>query len=112
MIRNLELLDYEAAKRLVYQVHALHYKNRPDIYEEGNPLPWEYYADIINDKDALNIAYEEDNQIIGLLMATKKISNSIPTIKKRTTYFIEDIVVDDHYQKKGHREKTLQLSIR
>ncbi len=105
MIRNLELLDYEDAKRLMYQVYALHYDNRPDIYEEGNPLPVEYFSDIINDKNALKIAYEENNRIIGILIATKKNSNNIPTIKKRITYFIEDIVVDNNYQKRGIGKK-------
>ena len=34
-------------------------------------------------------------------MATKKQSNFIPIIKERTTYFIEDIVVDNKHRRKG-----------
>lgn len=105
MIRNLELTDYEEAKQLVYQVHTLHYTNRPDIYMDGNPLPIEYFERIINDKNTVSIAYEKDKHIVGLLIATKKNNNSIPIIKKRTIYFIEDIVVDINHRKKGIGKK-------
>lgn len=101
MIRNLELTDYEEAKQLVYQVHTLHYNSRPDIYIEGNPLPIEYFKIMINDKNTLNIAYEEEKHIVGLLMATKNNSSQIPIAKERTTYFIEDIIVDGNHRKKG-----------
>ena len=43
MIRALELKDYESVKRLVYQVHQLHLKNRSYIYIDGNLLPMEYF---------------------------------------------------------------------
>ena len=69
MIRVLELKDYESAKKLVYQVHQLHLKNRPDIYIDGNPLPIEYFEKIINDKNSLNYVYEEDGEIVGILTA-------------------------------------------
>jgi ribosomal protein S18 acetylase RimI-like enzyme len=105
MIRLLELKDYEKAKKLVYQVHSLHYNNRPDIYLDGNPLPMEYFEVSINDVNSLNYVYEEDGDIIGLLMATKKSNNSITIAKKRITYFIEDIVVDNNYRRKGIGKK-------
>lgn len=105
MIRNLELADYEEAKELVYQVHRLHYNNRPDIYKDGNPLPIEYFEDIVNNENSINIAYEENNHVVGLLMATKKINSPIPIIKERKTYFIEDIVVDSKFRRKGIGKK-------
>lgn len=39
MIRKIVEEDYEELRKLVYQVHELHYSNRPDIYIDGNPLP-------------------------------------------------------------------------
>ena len=95
MIRNLDLKDYEEAKRLIYQVHKIHCNNRPDIYVDGNPLPVKYFENSINDKNAINYVYEEENRIVGLLMATKKSNNAIPITKNRRTYFIEDIVIDN-----------------
>lgn len=105
MIRKIVESDYEELKKLVYQVHEIHYSNRPDIYVDGNPLPLEYFNEIINDNAAFNYIYEEDNKICGLLMATKRTNRSIPISKQRTTYFIEDIVVDKSCRRKGIGKK-------
>lgn len=101
MIRKIEKRDYEKIIKLVYQVHELHCKNRPDIYNDENPLPKEDFENIINDKSTLNFLYEEDENVLGILMATKKQSNSIRIIKERNIYFIEDIVVDNNHRRKG-----------
>ena len=71
LIRKIENKDYEELVKLVYQVHKLHYEHRPDIYIDGNPLPKEYFEEMLNDKNALNIVYEENGKIMGLLMAEK-----------------------------------------
>lgn len=101
MIRKIEKRDYEKIIKLVYQVHELHYKNRPDIYNDETPLSKEDFESIINDENALNFLYEEDENVLGILMATKKRSNSISIIKERNIYFIEDIVVDNKHRRKG-----------
>lgn len=49
MIRKINDNDYENIKKLVYQVHTLHYTKRPDIYVDGNPLPLEYFTKMLND---------------------------------------------------------------
>lgn len=105
MIRKIVEEDYEELRKLVYQVHELHYSNRPDIYIDGNPLPLEYFNGILNDTTAFNYVYVEDNKILGLLMATKKNNRAIPISKKRTIYFIEDIVVDKNSRRKGIGKK-------
>lgn len=105
MIRKIVEEDYEELRKLVYQVHELHYSNRPDIYIDGNPLPLEYFNGILNDTTALNYVYVEDNKILGLLMATKKNNRAILISKKRTIYFIEDIVVDKNSRRKGIGKK-------
>jgi hypothetical protein len=87
MIRLLELKDYEKAKKLVYQVHSLHYNNRPDIYLDGNPLPMEFFEVPINDVNSLNYVYEEDGDIIGLLMATKKVITQYLLLKRKNNVF-------------------------
>lgn len=105
MIRILELKDYESVKKLVYQVHELHLKNRPDIYIDGNPLPIEYFEKIINDKNSLNYVYEEDGEIVGILTASKQTSRPLQIAKSRIVYFIDDIVVDSNHRKKGIGKK-------
>ena len=101
MIRKVEDKDYEDLVKLVYQGHELHYEHRPDIYVDGNPLPKEYFDNMLNDENALNIVFEENGKIMGLLMAEKKHNNAIPIAKERITYFIDDIVVDSNYRRKG-----------
>lgn len=105
MIRKIIASDYNEINKLVYQVHELHYSNRPDIYVDGNPLPIEYFNEILNDDTSFNYVYEEDNKICGLLIATKHTNRSIPISKQRTTYFIEDIVVDKSFRRKGIGKK-------
>ena len=105
MIRKIAEKDYEELKKLVYQVHELHCSNRPDIYNDGNRLPLEYFNELLNDTNAFNYVYVEDDKIYGLLMATKKNNRAIPIVKQRTTYFIEVIVVDKNSRRKGIGKK-------
>lgn len=105
MIRKMVEKDYEELNNLVQQVHELHYLNRPDIYINEDPLPLEYFNEMLNDDTAFNYVYEEDNKICGLLMATKKSNHVLPILKQRTTYFIEDIVVDKNSRRKGIGKK-------
>lgn len=105
MIRKIVEKDYEELKKLVYQVHELHCSNRPDIYKDGDPLPLEYFNEILNDDTAFNYVYVIDDRIYGLIMATKKSNRAIPISNQKTTYFIEDIVVDKNYRRKGIGKK-------
>lgn len=105
MIRKMMANDYEQLTELVYQVHELHYKNRPDIYVDGNSLPLEYFNNMLNDETAFNYVYEENGKILGLIMATKNNNRALPIIKQREIYFIEDIVVDKNYRRKGIGKK-------
>lgn len=105
MIRKMELKDYDQAKNLVYQVHSLHFNNRPDIYFDGNPLPIKFFENSLNDENSLNYVYEEEDKVVGLIMISKKNNSSVPIIKSRSTYFIEDIVVDGKYRRKGIGKK-------
>lgn len=105
MIREARKKDYEEIKQLVDQIHDLHLKNRPDIYQEGNPMPRGVFDKYLNDNNALNYVYILNDKIVGLLMATKKEVGTIPIMKKRTICFIEDIVVDKNYRKQGIGKK-------
>lgn len=104
-IRKMTLEDYDQAKDLVYQVHELHYKNRPDIYNDGNPLPFAYFETQVKKEDGFNYVYEENQKICGLIIASKNTTRNIPISKKRTIYFIEDIVVDKKSRRKGIGKK-------
>ncbi len=101
MIRRIKENDYSLLKELVSQVHELHCTNRPDIYLDGNPLPKEYFENILRNENNINLVYEENNIIKGLLLAEKKENNKIPIAKDRKIYFISDIVVDKEYRRQG-----------
>lgn len=104
MIRELVLDDYEEVVKLVYQVHELHLSNRPDIYNDANPCPLGYFENIIN-SESIKYAYVEDNKIIGVVLGKKEVTNSIPILKPRIVYYIDDIVVDKNFRHKGIGKK-------
>lgn len=101
MIRKLSEKDYKEVKELVYQVHKLHYLNRADIYTDENPLSLEYFTKIVNDPATIAYVYVNGCKIYGLLIATKKSNRLVPNFRNRTIYFIEDIVVDRNYRRRG-----------
>ena len=105
MIREMNLNDYEDVRILVKQIHELHLSNRPDIYNDGESFPKEYFEKVLSDANNLNYVYIENKKIVGVLNATLQHTNSLPIIKPRTYYFIENIVVDKNHRRKGIAKK-------
>ena len=105
MIREMNLNDYEDVRILVKQIHELHLSNRPDIYNDGESFPKEYFEKVLNDANNLNYVYIENKKIVGVLNATLQHTNPLPIIKPRTYYFIENIVVDKNHRRKGIAKK-------
>ena len=83
----------------------MHCTNRPDIYLDGNPLPKEYFENILKNENNINLVYEENNIIKGLLLAEKKENNKISIARERKIYFINDIVIDKKYRRQGIGKK-------
>lgn len=111
MIRKVEGKDYNSVKKLVLQVHKLHVENRPDIYLDNEPMPLEYFNEIITDDNLNMFVYEEDERILGLLEMSIKNNKANPIAQKRKTIFIEDIVVDVDNRKKGIGKKLYQYAV-
>ena len=105
MIREMNLNDYEDVRILVKQIHELHLSNRPDIYNDGESFPKEYFQKVLNDANNLNYVYVENKKIVGALNASLQHTNPLPIIKPRTYYFIENIVVDKNHRRKGIAKK-------
>ena len=105
MIREMNLNDYEDVRILVKQIHELHLSNRPDIYNDGESFPKEYFEKVLSDANNLNYVYVESKKIVGVLNATLQHTNPLPIIKPRTYYFIENIVVDKNHRRKGIAKK-------
>ena len=105
MIREMNLNDYEDVRTLVKQIHELHLSNRPDIYNDGESFPKEYFEKVLSDANNLNYVYIENKKIVGVLNATLQHTNPLPIIKPRTYYFIENLVVDKNHRRKGIAKK-------
>ena len=105
MIREMNLNDYEDVRILVKQIHELHLSNRPDIYNDGESFPKEYFEKVLSDANNLNYVYIENKKIVGVLIAAIQHTNPLPIIKPRTYYFIENIVVDKNHRRKGIAKK-------
>lgn len=105
MIREMNLNDYEDVRILVKQIHELHLSNRPDIYNDGESFPKEYFEKVLNDANNLNYVYIENKKIVGALFTILQHTNPLPIIKPRTYYFIENIVVDKNHRRKGIAKK-------
>ena len=105
MIREMNLNDYEDVRILVRQIHELHLSNRPDIYNDGESFPKEYFEKVLSAVNNLNYVYVENKKIVGVLNATLQHTNPLPIIKPRTYYFIENIVVDKNHRRKGIAKK-------
>lgn len=105
MIREMNLNDYEDVRILVKQIHELHLSNRPDIYNDGESFPKEYFEKVLSDANNLNYVYVENKKIVGVLIAAIQHTNPLPIIKPRTYYFIENIVVDKNHRRKGIAKK-------
>ena len=102
IIRRLKKSDYNDVLELEKQVHKNHYLHRPDIYNDVSELfPKDYFYSIIQNKNSIAIGIECANKIVAVLLAEIKETSDISIIKKRRFCYIEDIVVDKNYRRKG-----------
>ncbi|MBP3841576.1 MAG: GNAT family N-acetyltransferase [Bacilli bacterium] len=106
IIRNLTKEDYFDVFELEKQVHREHYSKRPDLYNDVSDLfPREYYYSIIDNKNSIMIGIECNNKIVAIIMSEVKETSNISVIKKRKYCYIDDIVVDKSYRRKGYAKR-------
>ena len=67
MIREMLKSGYEGVRKLMKQVHQLHYVNRPDIFLDGDALSKSYFEKLFQD-EYFHYVYVKDDEIVGLLM--------------------------------------------
>lgn len=101
MIRKMNKEDYNEVKELFYETHHLHLKNRPDIYNNSDPLPIEIFNDLLTNYDNLNYVYVLDNKVVGVLNALIKYIPNNSIIKERKICFIESIAVREDNRRQG-----------
>ena len=70
IIRKISEKDYDGVKKLVFQVHALHLENRPDVYNDVDPFDKAYFDFIVKDEKTIALVCEKDTKIIGFCVVT------------------------------------------
>lgn len=101
VIRFIEEQDMIEARKLLLEVHQLHYENRPDIYKDTTEITLEYFSNLCREENTFTMVADEDGEIIGLCMGTLRKSPQTPVVKTRTTVLLDAIAVRQDSRGKG-----------
>ena len=109
IIRELRKEDYLDVFELEKQVHRIHYTNRPDLYNDVSDLfPLDYYMSIIENQSSIAKGIEYNNKIVAIILSEIKETSNISIIKKRKYCYIDDIVVDEKYRRRGYAKRLFE----
>ena len=100
MIRKMLKSDYAGVRKLMKQVHHLHYINRPDICRDGDALSQSYFAKLFQD-EYFHYVYIKEDEIVGLLMMEHHVKPGYEVVNDRNVFYISDLVVDENHRKSG-----------
>lgn len=100
-IRKMQKSDFENLKPLFRQVHNIHSQNRPDVYNDIDPLNRDYFDFLINDDKTLTLVCEAENKLVGFCVATFREPSKNPLLKARNVLFVENMCVEDSHRQKG-----------
>ena len=103
IIRKAEIKDYKEIDLLMQQLHKIHVSGRPDLYIDlEHPYSVEEFENLVENENVICYAAEEDHAVVGFCAATMR--NRSNMVEMRTAY-IDDMVVDSNYQRKGIAKK-------
>lgn len=102
-IREMNIDDYSSVDKLMLQLHAVHVKGRPDLYEDvEHPHSFTEFKEIVNDKNIISLIAEENNTIVGLCITSIKDKSGM-LIQK--TAYMDALVISEKYQRKGYAKE-------
>lgn len=102
-IREMNIDDYSSVDELMLQLHSLHVKGRPDLYEEvEHPYSFTEFKEIVNDKNIISLVAEENDTIAGLCITSIKDKSGM--LSKKTAY-MDALVISEKYQNKGYAKE-------
>ncbi|MCR5422209.1 MAG: GNAT family N-acetyltransferase [Bacilli bacterium] len=105
MIRKANIKDLDAINELLYEVHAIHYKLRPDIFTDGvKKYNDEEIKEIMKDNNRNIFVYEEDNKVLGYVFWIIY-TNTNPSLQSIKTLYIDDFCVLENERGKGIGKK-------
>lgn len=96
-IRKAEERDISRLDDLLYQVHALHSKGRPDIFRSGNKkYTDEELRGILSDESTpVYVATDETDRVIGYAFCVLQSVSGSRSLMDRKTLYIDDLCVDE-----------------
>lgn len=100
-VRKMKVNDFEEVHRLVNQIYMLHLSNRGDIYRNEDPLYREDFINFLNNPKCMCYVAVLNNKIVGEIITTIKEIKEEGIFKHRKILFIEDICVDNQYNRQG-----------
>lgn len=106
IIRKAKIGDFQGIHKLIMQVHKLHVNERNDIYKDVDPMNFEEFrTELSNNNNNIYLLAELENEIIGICFSQIKEILNNKIMKNRKILHIENICVDENYQKKGIGKK-------
>lgn len=105
IIRKAKLNDFQGVHKLIMQVHKLHVSKRNDIYKDIDPMNFEEFKAELSNSNNIYLIAELENEIVGICFSQIKEILNNKIMKDRRLLHIEDICVDENYQKKGIGKK-------
>ena len=105
IIRKAKLNDFSGIHKLIMQLHKLHVSKRNDIYKDIDPMNFEEFKTELTNSNNIYLIAEFENKIVGICFSQIKEILNNKIMKNRKILYIEDICVDENYQKKGIGKK-------
>ena len=105
IIRKAEIEDFNKVHRLIMQVHKLHVKERKDIYRDVDPMSFEEFKNELSNSNNIYLVAQLENNIVGICFSQIKETSNIRIMKDRKIINIEDICIDEKYQRNGIGKK-------
>jgi len=102
-IEQAKLNDYKSFLNVFFEISELHKANVPWKFNQPSSKIFskEHYLETLNNKDAFFIVAKEGEEVIGYILALKRMTSDNPMFKKRTYVSIEDLAVKKKHQNMG-----------
>lgn len=110
MIRNIRKSDYQAVDRLLLQLHKVHVEGRPELFSPlEHFMSEESFNNLIEDEEMITILAEKNFKVVGCCFVSMLSHSGM--VRMRIAY-IDQIVVDEKYRKRGIGKKLFETAER
>lgn len=110
MIRNIRKSDYQAVDRLLLQLHKVHVEGRPELFSPlEHFMSEESFNNLIEDEEMITILAEKNFKVVGCCFVSMLSHSGM--VRMRIAY-IDQLVVDEKYRKRGIGKKLFETAER